>query len=227
MVLFRSGVLFVRSNMEPPRRFCSAYQLKRLTSGVTRCEYAARNCPHGQHACSECGKKGHGAQDCHLANPFPDSAPDPAQVEDQPPLPAASSSSATYVPGFGTKGEGKHANYGRVIEPPSIVSADLDDPLSQPSYKKAKQEVQRSALLLSSPPTPVYATTELVEEWLNESFRPLTGVSHKMPPEVGDSVLWRGLKTGKKGNPSTKVEYFNAKVRSVDVEADEIYCYVD
>ena len=149
-------------------------------------------------------------------------------VVDQPPWPAASSSSATYVPGFGIKGAGKAGNYGREIESPSTVDpADLPASASEPSSKKAKQEIKRSPELVG-PPVPIYATTEQVEEWMMESFRPLTGLSNKMPPDVGDSVLWRGVKMGKRGNPSTVVEHFNAKVRSIDVEQDnEIYCYVD
>ena len=48
------------------------------------------------------------------------------------------------------------------------------------------------------------------------------------PPEVGESVLWRGVKTGKHGNPSTKCEYFNGEVRHMQVEEDgELYLYID
>ena len=63
---------------------------------------------------------------------------------------------------------------------------------------------------------------------MSKSFEPLTNISTKTPPEVGESVLWRGVKTGKHGNPSTKCEYFNGKVRHLKVEEDhELYLYVD
>ena len=56
---------------------------------------------------------------------------------------------------------------------------------------------------------------------------PESYISLNDPPEVGESVLWRGVKIGPRGNPSTKVEYFNAKVRHIVVEGDECYVYVD
>ena len=41
--------------------------------------------------------------------------------------------------------------------------------------------------------------------------------------------MWRGVKTGRKGGESTKVEHFNGTVRQVQVDPDdnEIYVYVD
>ena len=60
------------------------------------------------------------------------------------------------------------------------------------------------------------------------SFTKLRNISMKTPPEVGESVLWRGVKTGKHGNPSTKCEYSNGKVRHMQVEEDgELYLYID
>ena len=48
-----------------------------------------------------------------------------------------------------------------------------------------------------------------------------------MPPDIGQEVLWRGFKTGKSGNPSTKVEYFNGRVRDLQFdEGNELYLYV-
>ena len=77
-------------------------------------------------------------------------------------------------------------------------------------------------------PAPIAATTELVELWVSQDFKKLSNISTKIPPEVGESVLWRGVKRGKSGNPFTTCEYFNGKVRMVEVEADhELYLYVD
>ena len=60
-----------------------------------------------------------------------------------------------------------------------------------------------------------------------EEFRPLTNLSTKVPPEIGESVLWRGVKVGKHGNPSTKCEWFNGKVWHTGVESGEIFLYID
>ena len=63
---------------------------------------------------------------------------------------------------------------------------------------------------------------------MSESFRQLTNISTKCLPEVGDSVLWRGVRSGPRGNPSTKCEYFDAKVRHLHIEkGGELYLYVD
>ena len=72
------------------------------------------------------------------------------------------------------------------------------------------------------------ATTELVEQWVSENFKQLTNISTKIPPQIGESVLWRGVKTGRAGNPSTSCEYFNGKVRMLRVEEDnELFLYID
>ena len=68
----------------------------------------------------------------------------------------------------------------------------------------------------------------MVEEWVASNFKPLTNISGKTPPEVGEHVFWRGLKTGRSGNPSTKCEFFNGKVRQIEVNAEgEVYIYLD
>ena len=59
-------------------------------------------------------------------------------------------------------------------------------------------------------------------------FRPLTNISLRFPPEVGDSILWRGLKTGPNGQPSTKCEYFNAEVKHAVLDSDgDTWVYVN
>ena len=67
----------------------------------------------------------------------------------------------------------------------------------------------------------------MVEEWVSSSFTKLRNISAKVPPEVGESVLWRRVKTGRAGFPSTTCEYFNGKVHRVEVEDNEIYLHVD
>ena len=50
-------------------------------------------------------------------------------------------------------------------------------------------------------------------------------LKHEVPPEIGESVLWRGFKPGK--HSYHKFEHFNGKVRGVTVEDNEWYIYVD
>ena len=139
---------------------------------------------------------------------------------------AKPTSEPVFVPGFGCKGEGKSANYGTAVPPPTLV-----DPADLPAaIRPASSD---SGLLLEDPhkdeeiPPPIAATTWDVEEWMQSGFRKLTNLSTKSPPEVGESVLWRGVKTGRHGQPSTKCEWFNGKVRHVVVEENEVYLYID
>ena len=123
------------------------------------------------------------------------------------------------------KGEGKSANYGVAIAPPTKVPPpDVPAALAPgcvPYYPGAPPSDE-------SIPSSIPATTELVEQWVSENFKQLTNISTKIPPQIGESVLWRGVKTGRAGNPSTSCEYFNGKVRMLRVEEDnELYLYVD
>ena len=77
------------------------------------------------------------------------------------------------------------------------------------------------------PPPPTAATTEEVEDWLRSGYKKLKNASTKSPPEVGESVLWKGMKTGKQGGVSSKMEFFNGKVHQIHVEDGEVYLYVD
>ena len=133
-----------------------------------------------------------------------------------------------YVPGFGRKGEGKGATYGVAIAPPTVVAAeDLPFELHPPSSASG---LQVGAALPSEPliPAPFMATSEQVEHWVTTAYSPLTNISTNIPPAVGETVLWRGVKTGRRGHPSTKVEHFQGQVRYVEVDADhEVYLYVD
>ena len=136
-------------------------------------------------------------------------------------------SKAVFVPGFGCKGEGKAANYGVAIPMPSLLPQPVCPPAQgQPSSSSGLTEAATSPAEPSIP-VPIPATTELVEDWVTSHFRKLTNISTKCPPEKGESVLWRGVKLGKSGGSSTKIEYFNGKVRDVKVEDGEIYVYID
>ena len=198
------------------------------------------------HACSACGNVGHGAADCRLHAPQTEVEVEEPPVEPTPPLPAfarpksASVSvplpaesrqyEAQYVPGFGKKGEGKFANYGIGIPPPSPVPpAEVPNgPLPSGPTASAAAPLTEEPPSVAPMPPPIAATTEEVEDWLRSGFKKLKNISTKTPPEVGEPVLWRGVKTGSKGGLPTKVEHFNGKVRGVNVEADgELYIYVD
>ena len=69
--------------------------------------------------------------------------------------------------------------------------------LQQPSSASGLQggEAPPSEPLI---PRPIPATTEMVEHWISSGFRQLTNISTKIPPEVGERVLWRGVKTGRR-----------------------------
>ena len=131
-----------------------------------------------------------------------------------------------YVEGFGHKGEGKAANYGVAIPPPTVVA--LEDLPFEMHPSSSASEVQVAAPSESPVPPPLMATSEQVEEWVATEFSPLTNISTNLPPSVGETVLWRGVKTGRRGHPSTKVEHFQGRVCHVEVDADhEVYLYVD
>ena len=122
------------------------------------------------------------------------------------------------------KGEGKSANYGTAIPPPTLVDpSDLPEAIRPVSSVLVKEDPCKD----DDTPPPIPATTEDVEMWMETGFRKLTNMSTKSPPEVGESVLWRGVKTGKHGQPSTKCEWFNGKVRYVQVEDNEVFLYID
>ena len=133
-----------------------------------------------------------------------------------------------YVAGFGYKGEGKSANYGTLIAAPSVVSPAELAQIGLLSSSSAAMAI--SDAVMSTPkqcPDPIPATFQQIETWLRQSYRPLE-VSHNNPPEIGECVLWRGVRTGKSGQPSTTVEYFNGTVRYLKVTNEgELYVYVD
>ena len=76
-------------------------------------------------------------------------------------------------------------------------------------------------------PPPIAATTDEVEEWIQCGYTQLVHLSSKIPPEIGESILWKGLRKGKSGGPSTKEEFFHGRIRHVTVENDEIFLFLD
>ena len=144
------------------------------------------------------------------------------------PAPPPISSSAVAVKGFGKKGEGKMANYGIEIPPPTIVEDD-DLPVAlrgASSSASGHADTRRSS---RRPPVPIAATSELVESWIASCFTPLHNLSRNIPPEIGESILWRGVKTGRAGMPSTALEHFAGIVRYIEVEeaTQDLFIYVD
>ena len=153
----------------------------------------------------------------------------PAADQSPPqPAPPESSRGAVFVPGFGCKGEGKDAKYGPAVAPTGEASldeflVDLQQPCSSSGLQTAEALADLSLL-----PHPNAATSEEVEEWITEGFKWLTNISTNMPPRVGDSILWRSITSGPRGQPPTKTEYFSTKVRYTAVDSDgELWCYVD
>ena len=142
--------------------------------------------------------------------------------------PEEPTSTAVFRPGFGCKGEGKSANYGVAIPPPRLLApVDVPAALQQPGSSSGFQGVQALSFHPEIPP-PIPATTEVVEQWMSSSFKALTNISTKTPPEIGECILWRGLKTTRSGQPSTKLEYFNGKVRHMEFDDDnELFLYLD
>ena len=173
-------------------------------------------------ACSRLLRPGVGVDSTTL--PSPPAVPAPSISPDlvQP------TSSSVFVPGIGRKGEGKTENYGVAIASPTVVAqAELPFDLQQPGSASGLHvtDVPPSEPLI---PPPLAATTELIEHWISTIFQKLTDISTKEPAEVGETILWRGVKSGRRGHQSTAVEHFHGKVRHVAVGSDaELYFYID
>ena len=59
-------------------------------------------------------------------------------------------------------------------------------------------------------------------------LKPLTKICSKLPPKVGESVLLRCARMGKRGNPSTECQYFHGKVRRMQKDKDNtMYLYIE
>ena len=117
---------------------------------------------------------GHGAEECRYTAtttevepppeppaPAPSSAPPPETATSSMPDPvsAEATSEPVLVPGFGCKDEGKSANYGTEIPPPTLV-----DPADLPAA--IRSAISSSGSLVEDPhedveiPPPIAATTE-------------------------------------------------------------------
>ena len=163
-----------------------------------------------------------------------DTAVHPRPVSTPPPRPPSSSTSppldfskieeSIEVPGFGRKGEGKDANYGAQVPEPQVVCIS-----ELPPEARGKMELgpDLDAEPISGIPQPIAATTGEVEGWIQSGFTQLVNLSSKIPPEIGESILWKGLRRGKSGGPSTKEEFFHGRIRHVTVENDEIFLFLD
>ena len=139
------------------------------------------------------------------------------------------SSSAVVAPGFGKKGkgDGKMTNCGIAIEPPTIdAEAVLPFALQQPS-RSASVHGAISGASKRSCPDPIPATSELVDAWIARCFKPLKSLSTKIIPQIGESILIGGVKTGRAGRPT--VEYFAGKVFHIEVEGPtpNVFVHID
>ena len=227
-----------------PVLYCPEYQKKREVKGRTCCPYTKWACPHGQHNCQACGRPGHGSADCRAVPPSQE-VPAPAVSQEAAPSASASSARPSSAPtptesrpqpsvvpaapqfgkGFGFKGVGKEGNYGVGIQPtfsvpPEEIPESLRPEIFVPPAEAAEPPAEEEYV-----PCPIMPTTEEIESWIQCTFRKLTNLSTKCPPEVGESVLWRGVNAGNHGY--TTVEHFNGKVRGVQVENNELYIYID
>ena len=108
------------------------------------------------------------------------------------PAPAEPSPSAVFVLGFGCKGEGMDANDG-VATAPSTLLAAADLPLicSNPAVLQGSKEARSSPQSEPLIPPPISATSEEIENRVSSCFRPLTNISTKSFPEVGESVFMK------------------------------------
>ena len=141
------------------------------------------------------------------------------------PQPSVVPAAPQFGKGFGFKGVGKEGNYGVGIQPtfsvpPEEIPESLRPEIFVPPAEAAEPPAEEEYV-----PCPIMPTTEEIESWMQSSFRKLTDLSTKCPPEVGESVLWRGVNAGNHGY--TTVEHFNGKVRGVQVENNELYIYID
>ena len=152
--------------------------------------------------------------------PEPTEPPLPPSSSTSPPLDLTKIEESIEVPGFGRKGEGKDANYGVQVPEPQVVPVSQLPPEDQALLERPPGlDMEPTAEI----PPPIAATTEVVEEWIQDGFTQLVNLSGKIPPEIGESILWRGFKKGKSGGPSTKEEHFHGRFRNVKVENDEIF----
>ena len=119
---------------------------------------------------------------------------------------------------WNTKGYGK-GNFGTPIPPPERVSMQV----SATSSSSCSWELA-APIVDTVPPDPIPATQAEIDAWM-ASLEPITP-SNCQPPEIGQTVLWRGFKTGRRGNPSTAFEYFNGTVRDLNFEGNELIVYV-
>ena len=211
--------------------FCLYFQKGPGEDGSFGCGHTGEKCPFGWHRCGRCGSFDHSARGSQCVAP-----PIPVHIE-LPTFdlalpstcPPASSSSAVGVEGFGFKGEGKHANLGVEVPRPALVRhEDLPANLqATTSHYIGPPDIQEGPWTSPTIPPPIAAKPEEIQGWISANYRRLTNLCVQKPPNVGDSILWRGVKTGRSGGTSTTVEHFNAVVRHIEQQDGETFVYVD
>ena len=69
---------------------------------------------------------------------------------------------------------------------------------------------------------PILATEQDVEAWYADEYQALD-LSDNIPAEIGEEVLWKGLKKGRGGCVSTLPEYFNGVVHNLEIVDDGLF----
>ena len=204
----------------------------RRPDGTYGCGHAGPQCPYGWHRCGRCGSFDHhnSTEGNCVEPPIPIHFELPEeQALDLPALPMPPSSSwQVDVPGFGVKGEGKSGNLGVEVDRPSLVPfEDLPEHVREMTTPyAASSAIAEGPWTSPNIPPPIEATKQEVDEYVAANYRRLANLCSSTPPKVGDSVLWRGVKTGRAGGTSTSVEHFNAMVHGLDTKDGETFVYV-
>ena len=111
--------------------------------------------------------------------------------------PAALPAAAESLNHDDVKGYGKGANYGELVPPPRrLNTATASD----------------SGTLASRRPHARGPTEDEITQWM-DCFETIPATLH--PIEVGNVVLWRGIKKGKKAGASTSEEFFRGEVHRI------------
>ena len=118
------------------------------------------------------------------------------------------------------KGVGKYSSYGIPIPLPYLVDAHA--PESHEMEQQPTPESPGAASSGAATIAPIMATEADVQGWYESDWYPLN-MTGNTPAEIGERVLWMGAKVGKHGGPSTKQEYFNGVVHSLEVVENDLF----
>ena len=113
----------------------------------------------------------------------------------------------------GTKGYGKKSSMGVPIPPPTTIPTPKTT--AAPAAPSVASGSKARGTTPGVPvPTPIQIDEAMADAYIKEWYSVMEYKRHD-PPRVGDQVLWKGLKKGKRGGESTGVEYFNGKIHEI------------